>query len=389
MLIQALVYAALALAALPLGLAAWNLALYRPPAPRNSQPKQEPLPGVSVLIPARDEEGGIGAAIDSAIAAAEGYAGGGDAEFIVLDDHSTDRTADIVRQKADQDPRVRLETAPPLPEGWCGKQHACWQLSRLAKNDILVWIDADVRLEPGALSAVVHELQRSKAGLISGVPRQETGTLAERLVVHLIPLVLLGYLPMAGMRRSKSPGFGAGCGQLFVAKRSAYEASGGHAHPIVRPSMHDGVTLPRAFRLEGQTTDLFDATPVARCRMYRGLHETWQGFAKNATEGMATPGAIGVWTVLLLGGHVLPFVLTALWLLGLDALAPYGQWILKAFAMSGLLSVLLAWRFRQGWQAALLRPGGVILLVGIQWYALLRKLRGHRPAWRGRDYAAG
>ncbi|MEM7680841.1 MAG: glycosyltransferase [Planctomycetota bacterium] len=391
MVLQTIVYAVLILAALPLGMTVWNLVLYRPPAPgggharKEVEPDTPGVPKVSVLIPARDEEAGIADALRAAAASADGV----DAEFLVLDDQSTDRTPEIVTKLAQEDPRIRLESSNPLPEGWCGKQHACWQLAQRAQHDTLVWIDADVRLEPGALLAVSHQLQRSGAGLVSGVPRQETGTLAERLIVHLIPLVLLGYLPMAMMRRSTSPGFGAGCGQLFVADRAAYETAQGHAAPTVRASMHDGVTLPRAFRLAEQKTDLFDATPVARCRMYRGLGETWRGFAKNATEGMATPGAIGVWTVLLLGGHVLPSVLFALWALGVDALAPHGRWIVKAFGMAGLLSVLLAVRFRQGWQAALLRPGGVILLVAIQWYALGRKLRGHRPAWRGRDYAAG
>jgi len=85
------------------------------------------------------------------------------------------------------------------------------------------------------------------------------------------------------MRRSQHPAYAAGCGQLFLARRSAYEAVGGHA--VIRASLHDGITLPRAFRAAGFWTDLCDMTEIATCRMYRSAGEVWRGLAKNATEG--------------------------------------------------------------------------------------------------------
>ncbi len=113
----------------------------------------------------------------------------------------------------------------------------------------------------------------------------------ERLVIPLIHFVLLGFLPLARMRASRSPAYAAGCGQLFLARREAYEKMGGHA--VIRTSLHDGLTLPAAFRRAGLATDLFDATDVASCRMYHGAGELWRGLAKNATEGIAHPARIG------------------------------------------------------------------------------------------------
>src|SRR3954452_19777359 len=107
-----------------------------------------------------------------------------------------------------------------------------------------------------------------------------------------------------------APGFGAGCGQLFTARADAYAKSGGHRE--ISTSLHDGVKLPRIFRRAGFFTDLFDATEVATCRMYRGGAEVWQGFSKNATEGMETPVVFTVWTALLAGGHVVPWLLVIL-----------------------------------------------------------------------------
>lgn len=364
---------ALAFALLPLGLGLVNLCLYR-------RPKAEPPPGaaVSILIPARNEEATIGAAVRAALSSC-----GVTVEVVVLDDHSTDRTAEIVRAIAARDPRLRLETAPPLPPGWSGKQHACQALAKLARHPVLLFQDADVRLAPDAARRACGALLAGRAGLVSGFPRQETGTLAEALVIPLIHVLLLGYLPMVGMRWSGNPGFAAACGQLIAVRQDAYQTAGGHA--AIATSLHDGVTLPRAFRRAGQGTDLFDATGLARCRMYRGWREVWSGFSKNATEGMATPVALPVWTLLLFGGHVLPWLLLG-WA-ALDPL-PEGAAALAALAVATGLSfrLLLAIRFRQSLVGALLHPVGILILLAIQWSALLRARRGRPAEWRGRAY---
>ncbi|WP_207476944.1 glycosyltransferase [Arenibaculum pallidiluteum] len=358
----------LALALIPLVLTAANLRAYRSPA-------GTPPPGiaVSVLIPARNEEANIGACLD-AVLASRGVA----IEAVVMDDGSTDGTATVVAERAARDPRVRLERAPPLPPGWVGKQHACRALARAARHDVLLFLDADVRLAPDAVGRAAAFLARSGAGLVSGFPRQVTGSPGERLLVPMIHVLLLGYLPMGRMRRSRAPGLGAGCGQLMLARRDAYEAAGGHG--AVPATLHDGVMLPRAFRRAGIATDLFDAAPIASCRMYRGFAETWEGFSKNATEGMARPVALPVWTALLLGGHVLPWILL---LAGPDSAAlPAG---LAAAASLGQ-RVLLARRFEPDLRGALLQPFGVLAMLALQWTALLRARRSHPVAWRGRSY---
>jgi cellulose synthase/poly-beta-1,6-N-acetylglucosamine synthase-like glycosyltransferase len=370
------------LAALPAVMTAWNLFHFRRLRPAPEQTNGE-RPRVSVLIPARDEEASIGGAVASVL---ESH--GVDLEVIVLDDQSTDATPAIVRKLAVRDGRLKLAAAPPLPAGWCGKQHACHVLSTLATHERLVWIDADVRLAPDALRRMSDAMDRTGVGLLSGFPHQETRTWLEQLVVPLINIVLVAYLPMAMMRRSDKPGFGAGCGQLFMADRAAYQKAGGHA--AIRGSMHDGVTLPRAFRKAGLMTDLFDAGDVATCRMYRDAAQVWRGFAKNATEGMATPIGIVVWTVLLLGGFVLPWVMIGLWAAGLlgataewQRVVLWGAWLMTAMTALGTM-----FRFDQPWLSAIGRPVGIAVLVAIQWYALGRKLLGKPSTWRGRAVGA-
>lgn len=371
------------LAALPAVLTLANLRLYQPP-PLVPQRRE----AVSVLIPARNEEAGIGAAIESVLANV-----GVPFELLVLDDQSEDRTAQIVQEAAAKDRRVKLLAAPPLPEGWCGKQHACQRLTDAAAHEWLVFLDADVRLAPNALARLVAFMQESEADLGSGFPCQLTGTLLEKLIVPLIHFLLLGFLPLARMRQFPTqPIYAAGCGQLFIARREGYRKAGGHA--AIRASLHDGIKLPRAFRAAGLKTDLCDATSLAVCRMYTSGRGLWRGFGKNATEGLASSlPSLLVWTALLAGGAVLPWAVYAAVSLQPSAAEPTTMekaTILLAFAglfLSYLPRFVMAGRFRQSLLGMVLHPLGVVLVLALQWQCWLRARLGRPVGWKGRGYA--
>lgn len=357
---------ALGLAAVLALLFVKNLAAYRAPVFDGKSR------AVSVLIPARNEERSIRAAVESALANRDAVF-----EIVVLDDHSTDATCEIVREISARDPRVKLHQAPPLPAGWNGKQHACHQLAEIAKHPTLIFMDADVRLSTDAVSRVASFLGNSGAALASGVPRQEFSCALDSLLVPFVHFVLLGFLPMERMRRTRDPRFAAGCGQLFVADAAAYHRAGGHA--AIRGSAHDGITLPRAFRQAGFLTDLFDATDVAVCRMYETNRTTWDGLTKNATEGLAAPGRIVPFTVLLLGGHVLPFVLLVVSPGVLSGLAA---------ALSLLPRFVAVRKFHAPISSALLHPLGIVVLLAAQWFAFGRALAGRPATWKGRAHFA-
>ena len=357
-----LLIASASCAALPLALLAANLPAFR------RVPKQPPIrtPRISVLIPARNEESSIEAAVRSVLANT-----GVEIECIVLDDHSSDGTAAVVHRIAAGDTRLRLEQSPPLPAGWCGKQHACAVLSRHAHHELLCFLDADVRLASDALSRMVAHLERTGCGLVSGFPQQKTISWMERFLIPLIHFVLLGFLPLLWMRHSIHPAFAAGCGQLMLTRRDAYDTAGGHQ--AIKSSLHDGITLPAAFRAAGLRTDIFDATDIAVCRMYRNAREVWSGLTKNASEGMASPGRIIPFTALLLLGQVVPFLIVSLWpLAGLTLIA----------------RLIIAMRFRQPLLAAFAHPVAVVLLLCIQWYAFGRRLLGIPSGWKDRVYSS-
>jgi hypothetical protein len=168
-----------------------------------------------------------------------------------------------------------------------------------------------------------------------------------------------------------------------VTTRQAYDHVGGHSS--IRDSLHDGVTLPRAYRRAGYQTDIYDASDIAVCRMYHSARELWYGLAKNAHEGLGAWPMIVVWTCLLFGGHVMPIVLMffwnslELWQIGLVTIAAICSWGPRLDA---------ARRFQGSLLGAVMHPLGVTVLLSIQWDALLRRLCGIPVGWKGRPNPA-
>jgi len=343
-----------------------NLWLLRTPPMSGGRPK------IAILIPARNEAAGIRACVEAALAST-----GVDLEVIVLDDHSEDRTAEIVTAMAVKDPRVRIAPAPELPTGWKGKPHACHVLSTLTTRPYLFFLDADVQLDPTAASRLVP---RGGVELVSAVPRQIVPTLIEASVVPMINGLIYGYLPVGMMRRSNSAAFAAACGQMLMVRADAYRQVGGHG--AVATFMHDGMQLARRFRSQGFRTDLVAGADLAQCRMYDTAASLFAGFAKNATEGMARPIALPIWTILLVGGQIMPLVL-AVWLTVFGGITTP---LLAALTLLLIARIGQARACREPWRAVALHPVGVLLTLWIQWDALIRYRRGGQVEWRGRSY---
>lgn len=349
-----------------------NLRIYRP-SNREARPEGEPL--VSVCVPARNEEANIEASVRSIL--------DGDypnVRVVVYDDDSTDATPEILRRLREEDDRVVVAPRVPLPEDWVGKQHACAQAEKSAAGAWLLFTDADVRFSTDAIRRTLAEAQSKGVALLSTIPRERTGSLGEALIVPMIHFVLFSYLPMPRMRRSKDPSASAGCGQFLFVRSDAYADVGGHG--AWKDSMHDGIRMPRALRKAGYRTDLFDGTDLCACRMYEGFAQTWRGFAKNAYEGLGSVTLLVVLTAMHAIGHLLPWPVLLLALLGVVDPISAGPAVL-AIAPAFAQRMLLAERFRHPRVSVVLHPLGVLLMTLIQWHSLLLHATGQR-SWRGR-----
>lgn len=383
------IFASMFSAAVPAVLFCVNLRGYRDPVRARRFGAR-----VAVLVPARNEEGNLGACLEGVLASEDV-----DLEVLVLDDASTDNTAEVVQRMARRDARLRLVQTQALPAGWNGKQRACWLLAQETEAPLLLFLDADVRIARDTLARCAMQMEASRAALLSGFPRQITVGWMEKLLLPLIHFVLLGFLPIGQMRRTTNPTYSAGCGQFFLVERDAYFASGGHA--AIRQTRHDGLRLPELFRRHGFRTELVDLTSLAEVRMYDSARAVWLGLAKNATEGLGSPVRIVPFTVLLALGQILPAFAAAGWLVICTKLLASGdhirQPLLAAFVSAAIALALVASyvprllavrRFRQPVTSALLHPLGVFLLLAVQWYALTRQVFRRPVAWRARSYSS-
>ena len=249
--------------------AAVNARLLRTP-PTDPPPV---LQRVSMLLPVRDEAHRVEACLRSLLA----QDGVRDREIVVLDDGSTDGTADVVRRIGGD--RVRLLQGEALPAGWLGKPWACAQLAEAATGDVLVFVDADVVLEPRAVAATVALLDDAALDFASPYPRQLADGPVPRLVQPLLQWSWLTFLPLRLAERSFRASLAAANGQLLAVRRAAYERAGGHA--AVRGEVLEDVDLARALKRTGARGGIVDGTAIATCRMYAGWPDLREGYAKS------------------------------------------------------------------------------------------------------------
>jgi chlorobactene glucosyltransferase len=334
-----------------------------------------PPPRLSVLVPARNEELRLRPCISTL----------SDSDFpileiLILDDHSTDGTAALVQQRAKGDPRIRLISGQPLPEGWVGKPWACHQLAQQAKGDYLLFVDADTRFSDITLSQAVHLAHEQQSDLLSLWPYLESLSWSERLVIPFVHLFILFYLPHWAKGSLRC--FGAANGQFVLFRRTAYEKIKGHES--VRNHMVEDIAIARNMRAAGFKVLNLDGTnpghsiALVRCRMYTRFSEVWEGFTKNLY-----PSFDGNFFAFFFFQSVQAVVFLSPFLL---LFTPFrGPLVWTEIAIIVALRLSLAHRFRQSYIGALLHPFGQLLVLAIAMNSWLQSLRGRLP-WKGRLY---
>jgi chlorobactene glucosyltransferase len=232
------------------------------------------LPRLSVLVPARNEILNIEPCVTSLLA--QDYP---DFEVLVLNDHSTDGTDQVLNRLAAADPRLRVLEGRPLPDGWLGKHWACHQLAQAATGELLLFTDADTRHAPAVLRDSVSALLAEHADLLTAFPREEVISWGEQLVVPVISFGIFSFLPIRLVRWLGWPSLSVTIGQFMLFRREAFEAVGGYES--VRGHLVDDVSLGRRILEQGYEWRLMDGTEHVTCRMYRRFFEVVEGFSKS------------------------------------------------------------------------------------------------------------
>lgn len=251
---------------------------------------------VSLLLPLRDEAHRLQPCVHSLLQQQHLR----DVELLVLDDCSHDETAAAVQRLTGRAPLP----GRPLPDGWLGKPHACQQLADAATGSALVFVDADVVLQPEAVARAVTLLRKEKLGFVSPYPRQLAMSVAERLMQPLLQWSWLTFLPLRLAESSGRASLCAANGQFLAVDAASYRSSGGHA--AVRGAVVEDIALARVLRAGGARGGFVDGSGVATCRMYDGAADLADGYGKSLWAAFGSPGGALAVCTLLLGLYVVP-----------------------------------------------------------------------------------
>jgi glycosyltransferase involved in cell wall biosynthesis len=231
---------------------------------------------VSVLIPARNEEKNIGNILGDLLH--QSYE---NIEIIVFNDQSTDRTSEIVMACAQKDRRIRLIHSDGLPNGWLGKNHACYSLANIANGAYFLFLDADVRVNKDIILKAISFSQKYELSLVSIFPKQIIKSLGEKLTVPVMNYILLSLLPLILVRKSKQPSFAAANGQFMFFQAEIYQSM--TPHEIMKNNKVEDIAIARLYKNTNLRMACLVGDDTIQCRMYNGYGEAVNGFSKNVT----------------------------------------------------------------------------------------------------------
>lgn len=326
-------------------------------------------PEVSVVIPARNEEESLGVCLESLVSQT-----GMAFEIIVVNDHSTDRTAEIAASFAG----VRVIEAGALAPGWTGKNNAVACGAREARGEWLLFTDADTVHLPGSLARALAEAEEHKAEMLSYSPEQIAVSFWEMAILPVVFAELARQFPPAKVSDPASP-IAAANGQFILIRRETYDAIGGHAG--VAGDILEDVALARRVKASGKKIRFRYASDAVRTRMYRNFGQLREGWTKNLALLFPRPGWLSLKLLLL---WIFPWTVLSLYL----AHVLVSWWWNAAFVAGFAFLVTRTSRanFNTG-MSILASFFGVPLFA----YLLLRSQRMNGKgtvAWKGRTYGS-
>lgn len=338
-------------------------------------------PRVSILVPARNEAPVIERCVTSLLA--QDYP---DFDVFVLDDGSTDGTSELLNQIAACDARLCMLEGRSLPAGWIGKHWACQQLLENADGEYVLYVDADTWHHPAALRDGVAGMLEWNLDLLSVIPREIVGSFGEFLTVPMPVWSFFALLPMWLAFHTRTPILASAIGQYMMFRTSSLRKVGGFER--IRSNAVDDLALARLIKSSGMRWRLADGTNRVFCRMYRGLHDSVQGFSKNLYAVFYHNPLLltFVWLVVLMVYSVPLAVLVA-------AACGYAMPVqgvmtaVGAVALSVLQWSIIALRFHFSWSLSLTWVLGQPICVFIAFRSMMINVT-RRTTWKDRKISS-
>ena len=348
----------------------------------------ETLPTVSLIIPAYNESVNITECLDAALASHLPQPE--QLQVIVADDESTDDTAALAAAVALTDQRLEVITVPSRPTEipWRGKNWACVNAVEKATGEYLLFIDADVRLEPDAIATAITDCQTQQADLLSCGPGIICGCLAEWLVQPvMMSCIAVGFnFEAVNDPKDTSTAFAAGPFMLF--RLSAFERIGGH-RAVATETVEDA-ELAKRIKQSGLKLRYLLSTELIQVRMYRSFAALWEGWTKNYYEGGGRNLGGTLYSAFALSLiFVMPWLGLAVGLWGV-AHSSSGWWLVSGLGIISVgLQVYMRWAaqrvfnqpFRYWWLGWL--SGGIVVAIALT--SIIKTETGWGWTWRGRS----
>jgi glycosyltransferase involved in cell wall biosynthesis len=234
-----------------------------------------------VLIPVRNEAENIVELIDCLTKQSHLSS----LEIIFIDDSSTDSTNKLLKTAVSEGAPIKIVSAPVLPNGWLGKPWALQQGYLIARGEIIVTLDADVRLLPTAIAQTVAML--GARDFISAYPKQVAITFTERLVQPLLQWSWMTTVPLRIAERSSRTSLAVANGQFFVVKKEALDHVSGFQG--IATEVLDDMKLARALISSGAHGGVADGSKLAQTRMYKNFAEIKAGYGKSLWSAFSNP----------------------------------------------------------------------------------------------------
>jgi cellulose synthase/poly-beta-1,6-N-acetylglucosamine synthase-like glycosyltransferase len=329
---------------------------------------------VSAIVPARNEEAVIAACVESLACQTE------IAEILVVDDQSSDDTANVVRGLMAKIPHLRLLETGALPDGWVGKNYALWTGIQQAKCPWLLFTDADAEHEPDSVARALQIAREQNTVLVSFSPEQVAKNWYEKALIPFVYLRLAKKFSYDLINDPASPAAAAN-GQFLMIRRDVYDSIGGHCD--VAGEVLEDVAIAVRVKQAGHRIWFGSGKGLVRTRMYRSFDTMWEGWKKNLYRLMGgTPWAVvreiesslpWIPVLLILIGLKYPFVLFLGVLLLLGRQTIYGFDLVRNQLPFSLIFYYVP---------------GALLYVSVLWASYRSHVNG-RISWKDREYSIG
>jgi len=344
--------------------------------------KDHPIPKVSIILPARNEEKFIGRCLDSLIE--QDYP---NYEIIVIDDSSNDKTSQIIAKYAKENSKIISVKAKKKPDGWMGKNWACMEGYKIATGELFLFTDADTKHSKSVISLAVSHLMSLELDALSAIPKLITLDFLTRVTLPMISTFL--HTRFSAIRvNDPSKKTAYFFGSFFIIKQKTYKAIGMH-EGVKHEIIEDGA-LGKKVKESGFKMRIVRGDHLIEAVWARDRNTLW-----NALKRLMIPLylqskkiAIGSFFAVLFI-LFMPFLILGYSVLNLESISFLvlfiASFVAAAMIYTGaILEVKKLLHIKLGY--ALFAPlGGLIVTLGF--LSGLLQAKSSTVTWRGRSYS--